>query len=314
MGLGLAALGRPGYINIGHQEHLGSDRSKEGMESNARSVLDAAWESGIRYFDAARSYGLAEYFLSTWLNNRKIPKDEITIASKWGYVYTADWRVHVKQHEVKRHTLKNFKDQLLETQELLGSYLNLYQIHSATLESGVLTNTAVLNAMAHLKECGIKLGLSVSGIDQAKTIDKSLEIKVDGIILFDAVQATWNIMETSATNALKEAKNLGMLVIVKEALANGRILNPGHKQQHIFRHIYDYCEQTNCTLDAFALAVPLSKPYIDIVLSGASNAMHLRSNVKSLLVKPDSLDLKILQELVQEPATYWKERSQLSWN
>src|SRR5512132_4596640 len=72
LGLGMAALGRPGYINLGHGEDLGAARDVPGMEANARRVLDAAWAAGIRYFDAARSYGPGEAFLGRLLAARKI--------------------------------------------------------------------------------------------------------------------------------------------------------------------------------------------------------------------------------------------------
>ena len=37
-------------------------------------MLDAAYASGIRYIDAARWYGMAENFLSTWLKTRNPPR------------------------------------------------------------------------------------------------------------------------------------------------------------------------------------------------------------------------------------------------
>jgi aryl-alcohol dehydrogenase-like predicted oxidoreductase len=91
LGLGLVALGRPGYINIGHDADIGSDRAVATMESRAHAVLDAAWSAGICYFDAARSYGRAEAFLASWLASRKIPPSQMTVGSKWGYTYTANW-------------------------------------------------------------------------------------------------------------------------------------------------------------------------------------------------------------------------------
>ncbi|MGB5748926.1 MAG: aldo/keto reductase, partial [Desulfobacterales bacterium] len=42
------------------------------MEAQAHRVLDSAWDAGIRYFDAARSYGKAEDFLHSWLAKRGI--------------------------------------------------------------------------------------------------------------------------------------------------------------------------------------------------------------------------------------------------
>jgi hypothetical protein len=52
----------------------------------------------------------------------------------------------------------------LQTDQHLGPFLDLYQIHSATLESGVLSAADVLEALAQLKaEKGWAIGLSVSG-------------------------------------------------------------------------------------------------------------------------------------------------------
>ena len=52
IGLGLAALGRPGYINVGHGDDLDHQYDVAAMEARCHAVLDAAWESGVRYFDA----------------------------------------------------------------------------------------------------------------------------------------------------------------------------------------------------------------------------------------------------------------------
>ena len=47
MGLGLAALGRPGYINLGHHEDLERNYDVAVMEARAHGVLDAAWNAGM---------------------------------------------------------------------------------------------------------------------------------------------------------------------------------------------------------------------------------------------------------------------------
>src|ERR1700730_4077334 len=83
IGLGLAALSRPGYINLGHADDLNREYDAASMQAHAHAVLDTAWREGIRYFDAARSYGRAEEFLATWLTSRSIRPDAVTIGSKW---------------------------------------------------------------------------------------------------------------------------------------------------------------------------------------------------------------------------------------
>ncbi len=232
-GLGLAALGRPGYINLGHGDDYASDKSVEAMRVRAFEVMDAAYAGGVRYYDAARSYGRAEEFLGAWLELRNLPAvacgadgpDAVTVASKWGYRYVADWHTDAKVHEVKELTLENLKVQLAETHALLGSRLELYQIHSATIESGVLDDAAVLDQLARLRSEGVKVGFTTTGPAQSETILRALE--VGG---FDAVQSTWNLLDQSAGDALTQANRAGLRVIVKEAVANGRLTSRGDCQ------------------------------------------------------------------------------------
>jgi aryl-alcohol dehydrogenase-like predicted oxidoreductase len=224
LGLGLAALGRPAYINVGHEADVGRHPSRSALRQQAHDVLDAAWASGVRYFDAARSYGEAEAFLGSWLTSRSIEPNQVAVGSKWGYRYTADWATDATVHEVKEHSLAMLDRQWPETQAHLGGYLDLYQIHSATLDSGALTDRDVLDGLRRLADTGVAIGLSTSGPAQAATVELALSIqRDDGTLLFDAVQATWNVLEPSAGVALRAAADAGLTVIVKEALANGRL-------------------------------------------------------------------------------------------
>ena len=284
IGLGLAALGRPGYINIGHATDLGGRVDVESMEHAAHAVLDAAYSAGVRYFDAARSYGRAEAFLAGWLERRGLGSGEVTVGSKWGYTYTAGWRVDATVHEVKDLSLATLRRQLGESRELLGANLRLYQIHSATVESGVLEDAAVLDELARLRRAGLAIGLTATGPRQAETIERAIE--VGG---FDTVQATWNLLERSAGLALAAAHDAGMGVIVKEALANGRLTSRG--------------------------AVPaLAQPWADVVLSGAATAGQLRANLAAGDLKLDAASLGRLDALEEDPVGYWQTRAALRWN
>src|ERR1700749_4501593 len=160
IGLGLAALGRPGYITLGHGADLAGETEGEAMRSHAHAGLNAAFDAGVRYFDAARSYGLAEEFLGSWLTARRLGRGDVTVGSKWGYTYTAGWRVDAEGNEGKDLSAANFRRQLAETRELLGDHLRLYQIHSATLESGVLDDRDVLGELAGLRASGVLIGLT----------------------------------------------------------------------------------------------------------------------------------------------------------
>jgi aryl-alcohol dehydrogenase-like predicted oxidoreductase len=290
IGLGLAALGRPAYINVGHGEDV-ADSSVEGMERQAHAVLDAAYDHGVRWFDAARSYGRAEAFLASWLDARGLRPGDVTVSSKWGYRYTAGWRVDAGEHEVKDLSAEHLRAQWRETRELLGEHLSVYQIHSATLDSGVLDDPEVRRELDALRAGGIRVGLTVTGADQAATIERALE--TGG---FDTVQATWNLHERSAEAALERAHEAGLVVLVKEALANGRLAARGAGQ------------------DAVAIAAALARPWADVVLSGAATVEQLESNLAAReLAWDDELEER-LAGLVEEPAAYWATRAELPWN
>ncbi|HEY0880991.1 MAG TPA: aldo/keto reductase [Archangium sp.] len=194
LGLGLAALGRPGYSTLGHAGDFPSTAPTD-MERQAHAVLDCAYANGIRHVDTARSYGRGEAFLRSWLEKRQ-PKD-VFVSSKWGYRYTADWQRTADVHEVKDHSLEHFEQQWAESKAILGPWLKLYQIHSATYESEVLGDPDVLLRLFRLrKETGVKIGATVTGVKQPELLH-SIYMLIGGDEedqIFDWVQATWNVL------------------------------------------------------------------------------------------------------------------------
>jgi aryl-alcohol dehydrogenase-like predicted oxidoreductase len=314
--LGLAALGRPAYINLGHAEDLKRKYDRAVMEAGAHAVLDAAWQAGMRYFDAARSYGLAEAFLGSWLKSRQISPKDVTVGSKWGYTYTADWKVDAPVNEVKEHSLAVLRRQRQESDAALNGYLGLYQVHSASLESGVLHNRDVLEQLMRYQEKGLAIGLTVSGVAQAETVERALEVIVDGRPLFQCVQVTWNLLEPSAGAVLKFAHPIGIGVIVKEALANGLLTGKNTDPDYApkLAILKNVAAQRGTTPDALALAAALAQPWADIVLSGAATSEQLLSNAKALEVTWDDELAASLSSLAEAPAVYWAKRSQMPWN
>lgn len=312
IGLGLAALGRPGYINVGHAADL-SERSVAALERRAHALLDEAYAGGVRYFDAARSYGRAEAFLGSWL--RRAAPQGVVVGSKWGYTYTADWRTDADTHEVKDHSAANLARQWPQTRAELGGFLNLYQIHSATLETGVLEDGAVLERLAALKADGIAVGLSVSGPEQAQTIRRALAVEVQGTRLFDTVQATWNPLEPAAGGALATARREGVGVIVKEALANGRLTRRNDEAALApkLAVLTAHAERLGMGLETLALAAALAQPWVDTVLSGAATRAHLRDNLEATNVTLDDEAGGALSALAEPSPDYWRTRSKLPW-
>jgi len=302
-GLGLAALGRPGYMTLGHSRDLAST-SEHAMEAQTFSVLDAAWARGVRHFDAARSYGLAEQFLSRWLDARAIEPAQVTVSSKWGYRYTANWSTTAEVHEVKDHSLSHLDAQWPESRALLGRHLATYQVHSATLQSGVLTDERVLDRLAELRDLGLRIGLSVTGSNQADVIDTALLITRRGRRVFELVQASVNVPEPSAGPAPARAHALGVRTYAKEGLANGRLTSRGDRPDWLA-----LAAELGQAPDALALGAALAQPFLDVDLSGAATVEQLTSNLSARAEIPTGLG-----RFVEAPEQYWATRSRQTWS
>jgi aryl-alcohol dehydrogenase-like predicted oxidoreductase len=318
LGLGLAAVGRPAYITLGRAHDLGGERSGEAMYERACAVLDAGWAAGVRYFDVARSYGRAEEFLARWLDARGIPAGAATVGSKWGYRYTGNWRLDADVHEQKEHSLGRFRTQLAESKALLGDRLALYQIHSATLESRCLDDQPLLQALVAAREAGAyrALGLTLTGSGSAATLERALAARVNGVRVFDVVQATFNLLEPSLAAALDAARGCGLRVIAKEVFANGR-LSPANERPAdaaLRAALERLAADAGLTVDQLAVAWVLSHPFVDMALSGAATPAQVASHAGAVGRTLSPATRAALAALAEPPEQYWSTRASLPWS
>ena len=130
------------------------------------------------------------------------------------------------------------------------------------------------------------------------------------------MQATWNLLEPSAGAALAEAHAAGLGVIVKEALANGRLT--ARNSAPAFADIRARLEARGAPprhLDRRPRHRRGAGAAVgDVVLSGAATVEHLCSNLSALAVRLDDAASEALASLREEPHAYWTTRSALPWN
>lgn len=274
-------------------------------------LLDAGYAAGVRYVDAARSYGRAEEFLAAWLAAHPEVRD-VEIGSKWGYRYVGDWRMDADVHEVKDHSPAAFRAQWEETSALLGGRVGVYHVHSATLDTGVLDDAELHGALARLRDGGVRVGISTSGPGQGDAVRRALEVRVGGEPLFTSFQSTWNLLEPSAEPALAEAAAAGARVIVKEAVANGR-LAPGGADSPGAHRAAELAAGLGTTVDALAIAAALQRPWAWRVLSGAVVPAQLASNVAAAGLAVPAEVAGELGTLAEDPGGYWAARSARPW-
>ncbi len=312
LGLGTAALGRPKYINVRQKNSENYDLDT--FKKHSFSVLEAAYNSGIRYFDTAPGYGLAEELVLEWLRTKD--DKSIEVATKWGYTYTANFDKNATVHEVKEHSVSKLNEQWNFSKQLLP-HLKVYQIHSATLETGVLENTEVLEQLAFLKrEHNLKIGLTTTGTNQVEVIKKALTVLVDGEQIFDLFQVTYNFLDQSVFAISKELISQNKSIVIKEALANGRVFRNKNYPHYnkMYATLEDLAQKNNVGIDAISLKYCEQTIPKSVILSGASATSQLKENLKinSFLLSSD--EIEILNSFKVTPEFYWSERKQLQWN
>ena len=266
----------------------------------------------------ARSYGRAEEFLARWLRGRDVARSAATVGSKWGYRYTAEWRVDAAVHEQKELSLARFEGQLAESRALLGSWLDLYQIHSATAESGCFDDGRLLHALVDGRRRGDyrAVGVTLSGPSSGAALALAVAARVDGERVFDVVQATFNCLEHSLARGLEEAHAAGLGVIVKEAFANGRLTDANRRPEDaaLVARLRAHGAASGLALDQLAVAFVLAHPFVDVVLSGAATTAQLASHLEAVSRPLDADAAAALAAGAETPARYWQTRSTLPWS
>ena len=312
IGLGTAAIGRPIYINIRH-EIPRVDLSLAAFRKNGIRILDDAYDNGIRFFETSPGYGLAESLLIEWLREKNDP--DIIVATKWGLSYVADFDINATVHEIKEHSLEKLNAQWEFSKKLLPN-LKIYQIHSATLDTGVLDNKAILQRLHQIKkEYNIIIGLTTTGANQVEVLKKAVDIEIENEPLFSSFQSTYNIMEQSILKLKEIFLNTNRQLIIKESLANGRLIpNTSFKEHNgLYKYIAKLAHKYNVGTDAIAIRFCIDSFPEAVSLSGASSANQLQSNLAAKTFKLQKEEMGLLSRYKIAPTMYWDERKQLPW-
>ena len=312
IGLGTAAIGRPVYINIRHEKPR-MDFSMPEFRENGIRILDDAYDLGIRFFDTSPGYGLAESLLMEWLQHKNDPHN--IVATKWGLSYVADFDINASVHEIKEHSLEKLNAQWEFSKKLLPN-LKIYQIHSATLDSGVLDNKAILERLHQIKkEYNIIIGITTTGTNQVEVLKKAVAIEVANEPLFSSFQSTYNIMEQSIMELREIFLSSNKQLILKESLANGRLIPNASFKKHssLYGYMTKLAAKYNVGADAIAIRFCRDSFPDAVTLSGASSASQLQSNLAAKTFKLEKEEMDLLGSYKIDPIIYWDERKRLSW-
>jgi aryl-alcohol dehydrogenase-like predicted oxidoreductase len=237
LGLGIIGLGRP----------WGHVASAVPAASDAVDLLEFAWLTGIRYFDSAPSYGVAEERLGIFLRSLdRAQRNELSIATKFGEHWDTDRNEPFVDHSYD--ALRRSLDRSLRLLERI----EILQLHKTTPE--VLRSADLARAWDYAASLGItRIGASVSDLESAEM--------VIGEPRYSCIQLPLNRSNAKFSPAVGKASARGMWIASNRPFAMGAML---------------YGERPVSREEAFRFV--LDHSFTGVILTGTKSKEHLAEN------------------------------------
>ncbi len=218
LGLGIIGLGKP----------WGHVASEVPSQCAAVELLEFAFLTGIRYFDSAPSYGIAEERLGIFLRSLdRQQRNELCIATKFGEHWDADRNSPFVDHSYD--ALCRSLDRSLERLQRI----DILQLHKTAPEA--LRSVDLARAWDYASSLGItRIGASVSDLESAEM--------VIGEPRYGCIQLPLNRANAKFAAAAGKASARGMWVATNRPFAMGAMLYGEHPVSHeeAFRFVLDH--------------------------------------------------------------------------
>ena len=283
----IAGLGCGGFSRLG----IG----KFGIDHSA-NIVRTAYDNGVNFFDTATVYGTQK---AVGKGLEGIKRDSYVLSTKFPYGgKTAEDMVTTLEESLK---------------ELQTDYIDIYHLHGVKPEDYKWAIDTFLPVMQKAKEQG---KIRFPGITEVFGTDMSHNMLGASIQddLFDVIMVGYNLLNPSAAKRIlpfAKEKNLGVLCMfaVRKALANPEqlqkdisiILKSGQADPADFDKLnpLDFLTHNGISKSIMDAAYRFCRHTegIDVVLSGTSNADHLKDNLLS--IQGSKLPEEILSRLVK---------------
>lgn len=294
-------------------------------DETAMAVLDAAWDSGIRYFDTAPHYGLglAERRLGAFLAGK--PRDEYVVSTKAGRLLlpspeTSDrfddegqFAVPADLKRVWDFSADGVRRSLEESLERLGldavDVLFLHDPDEHDLDPSIETGVP---AVVALREEGL---VRAVGIGSKSTEALLAGVRTGGLDLL-MVAGRYTLLEQPAVDELiPECREQGVDIVVAGAFNSGILSSsqPGAGARYEYgaappevvaraHRLAEVCTEHGVELPVAALQFPLREPVVRSVVIGATEPEHVRENVRRIAEPvPDELWQHLVAEALVRP-------------
>ena len=290
-------LGPLGYgaANVGNLYRAMTD-------DDAWAVLDAAWESGLRYFDTAPHYGLglSERRLGAFLATK--PRAEFVLSTKVGRLLrpspdTADqlddahhFAVSAGLRRVWDFTAAGVRRSLEESLSRLGlDTVDILYLHDPEEDD---LGPAIANGVPGLVALRDEGLVTAIGVGSKSTAALLAGVRTGGLDLV-MIAGRYTLLEQPASDKLIPACRAASVGVVAAAVFNSGLLSSSHPgagaryeygdvPAHVLQRaqrIEGICAEYGVALPVAALQFPLEEPAVQAVVVGAGEPGQVRENV-----------------------------------
>jgi D-threo-aldose 1-dehydrogenase len=301
-------LGRLGYgaANVGNLYRAMSD-------DEASAVLEAAWDSGIRYFDTAPHYGLglSERRLGSFLATK--PRTDYVVSTKVGRLLrpspeTADrlddanqFAVPASLRRVWDFSAGGIRASLEESLERLGlSEVDVLYLHDPEEHDLRGAMSTGVPALAALRDERLVAAIGIG----SKSTDALTAAVRTGALDLAMVAGRYTLLEQPAFEEVIPACRAAGVAVVAAAVFNSGLLStprpqvgaryeygvvPAELLERV-RRIEEVCARHGVALPEAALQFPLREPTVECVVVGGATPAHVRENAQRLRAEvPEAL-------------------------
>jgi D-threo-aldose 1-dehydrogenase len=274
----------------------------------ALSVVDAAWNTGVRYFDTAPHYGLglSERRLGAALRLR--PRDEYLVSTKVGRLLVPNPTpvgsdlpsggfavpdTLTRQRDYSRDGVLRSLEASLERLGL--DRVDIVFVHDPeeNMESAL---EEAIPALIDLREQGV-IGAVGAGMNTVTPLRRFvIETDVDVVM----VAGRWTLLDRSAAPLLDDCLSHGVAVVAAGVFNSGLLSQIEPSEDAYFdyapvpqdvlaaaRAFARVCTTHDTTLPAAALQFPLRHPAVDSIVVGMSSEQDCLQDVRSFRMQID---------------------------
>jgi len=271
-----------------------------------RSIVNAAIEAGINFFDTADIYGNggSERFLGEILKSRR---QEVLIGTKWGS--GLDGRPGVRWGS-RAHVREALHASL---ERLQTDYVDLYQMHWPDPRTPI---EETIGALDELVREGKVRHVGSSHFSGWQVADADWISRSRGLVRFIAAQNHYSLLERAADAELIPAcERFGVGLLPYFPLENGLLTGKYRRNAPVAagrmagrilsEALYDLIEALAAfaaaralTMVDVAIGALLARPVVGSVITGATSAAQIRANAAAANWRATATDLEELDGLL----------------